>query len=99
MKKLILFCLLIWCTTDIKARENSDNPNKTKLDSLVQVNSLAFMNALSGSALSIGIYQNGQFYTYNYGETEKGSGQLPTSNTIYEIGSITKTFTAILLAR
>ena len=99
MKKLKLFCLLIWCATDIKAQVDSDNPNKTKLDSFVQVSALAFMNAPSRGALSIGICQNDRFYMYNYGKTEKDPVQLPTSYTIYEIGSITKTFTAILLAQ
>lgn len=34
----------------------------------------------------------------NYGAMGKGSGQLVTSDTVYEIGSITKVFTGILLA-
>ena len=37
-------------------------------------------------------------HTYNYGETAQGNGQMPDANSIYEIGSITKTFTATLLA-
>jgi D-alanyl-D-alanine-carboxypeptidase/D-alanyl-D-alanine-endopeptidase len=34
----------------------------------------------------------------NYGTTGKGSGQQVTSDTVYEIGSVTKLFTGILLA-
>jgi D-alanyl-D-alanine-carboxypeptidase/D-alanyl-D-alanine-endopeptidase len=49
--------------------------------------------------LSVGILQNGVSHVYNFGETKKGNGQIPTSNTLYEIGSITKTFTGILLAK
>jgi len=48
--------------------------------------------------LSIGIIHNGVVHTYNYGETASGNNQLPETNSIYEIGSITKTFTATLLA-
>ena len=48
--------------------------------------------------LSIGIIKNGVIHTYNYGETQQGNGILPDANSIYEIGSITKTFTATLLA-
>ena len=33
---------------------------------------------------------------FNYGEIKKDSGIIPTNKTVYEIGSITKTFTAIL---
>jgi CubicO group peptidase (beta-lactamase class C family) len=43
--------------------------------------------------------QNGKTYFYNYGETKKANGQLPSSKSLYEIGSITKTFTGILLAK
>lgn len=48
--------------------------------------------------LSIGILKDGQISTYNYGETVSGNNRMPTPNTIFEIGSITKTFTSVLLA-
>ncbi|HZY37123.1 MAG TPA: serine hydrolase domain-containing protein [Mucilaginibacter sp.] len=99
MKKVIFIAFLLFLVPGIKAQVRTDNPGKTKLDSLVRVNVQPFMDAPSRMALSIGIYKHGQFKTYNYGETEKGSGQLPSSTTIYEIGSISKTFTAMLLAQ
>lgn len=43
--------------------------------------------------------KTGKHTTYNYGEVEKGTNQLPTSKTFYELGSITKTFVGILLAK
>ncbi|AIM37675.1 hypothetical protein KO02_14060 [Sphingobacterium sp. ML3W] len=49
-------------------------------------------------SLTIGIIKNGQLSTYFYGETEKGNTTLPTSSTLYEIGSLSKIFTATLLA-
>jgi serine-type D-Ala-D-Ala carboxypeptidase/endopeptidase len=49
--------------------------------------------------LSVGVLKDGRTYTYNYGEVEKGKGRLPTPHTLYEIGSVTKTFTGVLLAR
>lgn len=48
--------------------------------------------------LSIGILKNGVVSTYNYGETARDDHKLPDANSVYEIGSITKTFTATLLA-
>jgi serine-type D-Ala-D-Ala carboxypeptidase/endopeptidase len=48
--------------------------------------------------LSIGIYNNGAGYFYNFGSTVKDKQSLPTQNTVYEIGSITKTFVSYILA-
>ena len=48
--------------------------------------------------LSIGVLKNGIIHTYNYGEMAQGNHKLPDANTLFEIGSITKTFTATLLA-
>jgi CubicO group peptidase (beta-lactamase class C family) len=76
----------------------SDNPLRSHLDSVVQEAVTPYMSNKNVAGLSIGVLQNGEMYTYNFGETKKGSGQLPTANTIYEIGSVTKTFTGIMLA-
>jgi D-alanyl-D-alanine-carboxypeptidase/D-alanyl-D-alanine-endopeptidase len=38
-------------------------------------------------------------YMYNFGEQHKGQHDLPTAQTLYEIASITKTFTGTLLAK
>lgn len=46
----------------------------------------------------IGIIKDGQSQVLAYGETEKGSSRAPAADTVYEIGSVTKVFTAVLLA-
>jgi CubicO group peptidase (beta-lactamase class C family) len=46
----------------------------------------------------IGIVKDGQTQVIAYGETTKGSGIAPTGDTVYEIGSISKVFTGVLLA-
>ncbi len=48
--------------------------------------------------LVIGIVKDGQSQIITYGETIKGSGIAPDGDTLYEIGSVTKVFTGILLA-
>lgn len=57
-----------------------------------------FMQNRQHVGLSIGIIQNGVQHTYHYGTTSKGRYAHPTDSTIYEIGSVTKTFTGLLLA-
>jgi len=49
--------------------------------------------------LSIAVISNGHKHFYNYGTVEKGRTQLPASETIFELASIAKTFTGILLAQ
>ena len=49
--------------------------------------------------ISVGLINEEGVKTFNFGEIKKGSGIEPTSDTIYEIGSMTKTFTAILTVK
>ena len=77
---------------------HTDNKLKTHLDSVVERSTISFMNDPSKVGLSIGIYKSGNLYYYNYGSTEKGKNYPPTNRTVYEIGSISKTFTGTLLA-
>ena len=76
----------------------SDNNRKTGLDSAVDKIASAYIQTKGNVGLSIGVYYKGKDFFYNYGETKAGNNQLPTAHTIYDIGSITKTFTATLLA-
>jgi serine-type D-Ala-D-Ala carboxypeptidase/endopeptidase len=48
--------------------------------------------------LSIGVFNNGKTSFYNFGSTQKSGTVTPTQNTVYEIGSITKTFVSYILA-
>ena len=49
--------------------------------------------------LSIGLVHKGHGFFYNYGNSEIKKPSPPTQHTLYEIGSITKTFTSYLLAK
>lgn len=77
----------------------TDNPFQTRIDTVVHQLTIDVMKGSPIMGISIGITFNDKKYFYNYGTIEKGKQQLPTCNTIYEIGSITKTFTGILLAQ
>jgi CubicO group peptidase (beta-lactamase class C family) len=77
----------------------TDNPLKSALDKAVDSIALDYFRNAKANSLSIGILQNGKPYIYNYGETDMGNGKLPSAQTGYEIGSITKTFTATILGQ
>jgi len=76
----------------------TSNPMKSQQDRKVDSAAQKYIQKINTVGLSIGVIKNGQVSLYNYGETTKGSGQLPTAETLFEIGSITKTFTAAILA-
>jgi D-alanyl-D-alanine-carboxypeptidase/D-alanyl-D-alanine-endopeptidase len=52
-----------------------------------------------GVGLSVGIIHAGQASFYNFGVTEKDGNEMPSRQSLYEIGSITKTFVGLLLAK
>ncbi len=81
-----------------KRASMTDNPMKTELQLYVDSVAVAYLNDTVNSGLSIGVISGNKIECYHYGEVEKGSGKLATNETIYEIGSLTKTFTGILLA-
>jgi CubicO group peptidase (beta-lactamase class C family) len=75
-----------------------NNPLATGLDKAVDSVMQPFMAELNTVGASIAIFKDGKTYYYGYGETAKGNNTIPDSRTIFEIGSISKTFTATLLA-
>jgi CubicO group peptidase (beta-lactamase class C family) len=79
-------------------RVSSSNPLKTALDRRVDSLIAPFMKKGNTVGLAVGVLQNGQTQVYGYGETARDNQLLPDGNTLFEIGSITKTFTATLLA-
>jgi CubicO group peptidase (beta-lactamase class C family) len=75
----------------------SNNHLSTELDKAVDSVAMAYMRQLPPVGLSIGILRDGKTWFYGYGETVKGNGTSPDPGTLFEIGSISKTFTATML--
>ncbi|WPU93027.1 serine hydrolase domain-containing protein [Mucilaginibacter sabulilitoris] len=95
---LFLFQPFRQVTADKLTTAATTNKLLTSMDKAVEQVARPYIQKANTVGLSIGILKDGKITTYNYGETVKDNGRLPTSNTIFEIGSITKTFTAALLA-
>lgn len=77
----------------------SNNPMKTPLD--LRVDSLVrpYIQMQHTAGICVAFIKDGKTTTYSYGEIKKGEKQLPDADkTFFEIGSISKTFTGILLA-
>lgn len=96
--ELFLFQPYKEVTADKTGKVPTSNKMLSDMDKQVDEIARPYIQKLNTVGLSIGILKNGQISTYNYGETARGNKQLPTANTIFEIGSVTKTFTAALLS-
>lgn len=96
---LLLFQAFTGKTQTGKQQVPADNVMRTGMDSVVHTSVIPFMSDSSKIGISIGVYKSGKSYFYNYGSTQKENKTLPTNNTVYEIGSISKTFTGTLLAQ
>jgi serine-type D-Ala-D-Ala carboxypeptidase/endopeptidase len=68
-------------------------------DEQIRAAGATWLREESGIGLSIALYENGQRRFYNFGLTQLEGGRPVTQDTVYEIGSISKTFTGQLLAR
>lgn len=77
-------------------------PNVVKTSTIDQyIDSIAktYLTNVNTASLAIGIIRNNKVNSFFYGETVKGDkNSLPNPTSIYEIGSISKIFTAVLLA-
>ena len=74
-------------------------PRLIVIDRVVNQSANKFMSDRHSVGLSVGIIKDGRSRTYNFGEVEKGTKNRPSQRTIYELASITKTFTGVLLAQ
>ncbi|REA62332.1 hypothetical protein DSL64_08680 [Dyadobacter luteus] len=97
----ILFFGLISCQETAKVitpTTLTNNPLQSEMDSAVQKAFADNLEMLDSPGISIGVLKDGKTSYYGYGETALGSGVVPNENTYFEIGSITKTFSAIAIA-
>lgn len=77
----------------------TDNPLVSEIDKSIDTNFKPYIENTNHIGLSIAVIDGENTYFYNYGETHKGNNTLPSANSLYEIGSNTKTFTAAVVTR
>jgi CubicO group peptidase (beta-lactamase class C family) len=73
------------------------NPLVTETDSIIHEQVKTFFSKTKAPGLMIGVSQNGKRNFYSYGLSDSASKKTFGPTTIFEIGSITKTFSANLL--
>ena len=70
----------------------------TDLRAVVDASVKPLMQQQSIPGLVVGVLQDGKTQYFNYGVATKDTGQKVSENTLFEIGSVSKTFTATLAA-
>jgi len=89
----------VLCASSAPAAVPSDNPRRSPLDHAVQAATVTFFSDSCHVGLSIATTDHGRRNFYNYGTVSKTAPRLPTRRSLYEIGSVTKTFTGALAAK
>ena len=90
---LILPCL---ATGQAVPSQGSGSANRTVLQEEVDKVILPVMKEFSVPGIAVAVTINGEHYFYNYGVASKQTQDAVTSETVFELGSISKTFTATL---
>lgn len=98
MKKILILFVILIGNKLVSGQELRDNPMKSGLDTVIDKAAKVYMAGKGRVGLSIGVVTASGKYQYHYGETAPGTAKLPDGKSIYEIGSITKTFTGLLVA-
>ncbi|KJZ34432.1 beta-lactamase/D-alanine carboxypeptidase [Pseudomonas fluorescens] len=73
-------------------------PSDQQLEALVNATVGPVMQQQNITGLAVAITQNGQKHYFNYGVASKEDGKPVSQDTLFEIGSVSKTFTATLAA-
>jgi len=81
-----------------EVEEIAPSQEVSSVDLFVRSTADSYLKKSHTQSLAIGVFHQNKYQPFLYGETEVGNGSAPTENTLYEIGSLTKVFTASLLA-
>lgn len=97
MKKISLIIILF---LSLNAFAQQQKPiNDKQIYEIMDIQAKEFLKASKANSFSIGIVKDGKTYTRHYGEIDKGKGNRANNSTLFEIASITKLFTGILMAK
>jgi CubicO group peptidase (beta-lactamase class C family) len=72
---------------------------KDRVDSAIDDFARNLLTNYNTVGFAVGVIDNGKAYERYFGVVKRGSGQAPNGKTLFQLASVTKTFTAALLAR
>ncbi len=95
----ITFSLFLFLNLNAQDNNSTVLPIEFTIDNYIDSIATVYLKNPHNAGIVIGVINNGsepQYYCY--GEVKKGIGVRPDENTIFKLGSIGKTFTALILA-
>ena len=95
--RISVFFALFFCFLPQGEAQNNRKAIADMLDKLIRNESE--IDFAKTPCLGIGIIMQDSTYFFGYGTTQKNAKTLPTDSTIFELGALTKVFTATLLAQ
>ncbi len=79
------------------ASSTVSNINPQTIDQVISRLGTDFITAGKSDGLSIAVVKDGHLQLHHFGSVVREKNQLPTDGTVYEIGSISKVFTSLIL--
>jgi len=93
MKKILLITAIFWLGSSCEKKDSPKDLLSEQVSEIIKP-SLYFG---THSGIAVGIFNRGEKNTYFYGYSDLKKAKRIDNNTMFEIGSITKTFTATLI--
>ena len=91
---LAALCIGVLLPTGSQAADNE----KASVETIVAQAVRPLMEREGIPGMAVGVVSNGQSYVFDYGVASRATGKPVSGDTLFEIGSVSKTFTATLAA-
>jgi len=95
IQKSIFIAFFIISAISCNQGKSVKKKNKSKI---VEQYAKEFLEDNRIHSVSIALVNNGKEYTFHFGEQNPNKGNPPTDSTLYELASVTKTFTGTMVA-
>jgi len=96
--KLCYLACLCLCVAPFAPAQSGKSLTNTQLSKAIKQLGQEFVSSDKTDALSIAIVRGKSVEFFNFGSLVPGKSTTPTKSNVYEIGSVTKLFTSLLLA-
>ena len=93
MKYMIILLMIVFSSMTLLGQRSESKKLEKYVSKYVEME----IDLNKNPGILIGIIDGDSTYVYGFGEAEKGTSRPPTDSAIFEIGSMTKVFTASLL--